>query len=272
MNNKFDLYLVSDSTGETLDRIAVAIKAQFEDVDLSVHHFSFIRTKDQINALIKRCKKDKNPIVLYTLVEQEAVSYLKDTALIEKITCLGVLDHLVLKFENILNKKANHVPSGQHVLNKDYYEKISSMHFTIEHDDGQKLETINEADIIIFGVSRTSKTPTSIYLANRGYKVANIPLTGTENIDSYLIDFKRKTVVGFVIDPYRLEDVRRTRLSLITEDRHTNYINIESIQKEVEDSKKLFSLKSIPIIDVTRRSVEETSASIIKIHEIKHNL
>jgi len=118
MNNKFDLYLVSDSTGETLDRIAIAIKAQFEDVDLSVHHFSFTRTKDQINALIKRCKKDKNPIVLYTLVEQEAVSYLKDMALIEKITCLGVLDHLVLKFENILNKKANHVPSGQHVMVK----------------------------------------------------------------------------------------------------------------------------------------------------------
>jgi len=272
MNNKFDLYLVSDSTGETLDRIAVAIKAQFEDINLSIHHFSFIRTKDQINALIKRCKKDKNPVVLYTLVEQEVVSHLKNMALIERINCLGVLDHLVLKFENILNKKANHIPSGQHVLNKEYYEKISSMHFTIEHDDGQKLETINESDIIIFGVSRTSKTPTSIYLANRGYKVANIPLTGSEDIDSYLIDFKKKTVVGFVIDPQRLEDLRRSRLNLITGDRHINYINIESIQKEVEDSKKLFSLKNIPIIDVTRRSVEETSASIIKIHEIKHNL
>jgi len=272
MNTKFDLYLVSDSTGETLDRIAVAIKAQFEDLNLSIHHYAFIRTKDQINALIKRCKNDKNSIILYTLVEQEVVSYLKEATLTEKVICLGVLDHLVSKFENILNKKANHVPSGQHVLNKEYYEKISSMHFTVEHDDGQKLETINEADIIIFGVSRTSKTPTSIYLANRGYKVANIPLTGTENIDSYLIDFKRKTVVGFIIDPRRLEDVRRTRLNLISEDKHTNYINIESIQKEVDDSKKLFTLKNIPIIDVTRRSVEETSASIIKIHEIKHNL
>jgi len=272
MNNKFDLYLVSDSTGETLDRIAVAIKAQFEDINLSIHHFSFTRTKDQINALINKCKKNKNSIVLYTLVEQEAVNYLKHTALVEKITCLGVLDHLVLKFEDILNKKANHVPSGQYVLNKEYYEKISSMHFTIEHDDGQKLETINEADIIILGISRTSKTPTSIYLANRGYKVANIPLTGTENIDTYSIDFDRKTIVGFVIDPHRLEDVRRTRLNLMSEDRHTDYINIESIRKEVEDSKKFFSLKGIPIIDVTRKSVEETSASIIKIHEIKSNL
>jgi len=146
------------------------------------------------------------------------------------------------------------------------------MHFTIEHDDGQKLETINEADIIILGISRTSKTPTSIYLANRGYKVANIPLTGTENIDTYSIDFDRKTIVGFVIDPHRLEDVRRTRLNLMSEDRHTDYINIESIYKEVEDSKKFFSSKGIPIIDVTRKSVEETSASIIKIHEIKNNL
>jgi len=272
MNNKIDLYLVSDSTGETLDRIAVAIKAQFHDVNFLVHHFSFVRTKDQIHAFIKRCKKDKNPVILYTLVEQEAVSYLKNQAFLEKITCLGVLDHLVLKFENILDRKANHVPSGQHVLNKEYYEKISAMHFTIEHDDGQKLETLNEADIIILGVSRTSKTPTSIYLANRGYKVANIPLTGTENIDSYSIDFKKKTVVGFVIDSHRLEDVRRTRLNLISENKHTNYINIESIHKEVEDSKRLFNLKSIPIIDITRRSVEETAASIIKIHEIKHNL
>lgn len=272
MNNKFDLYLVSDSTGETLDRIAVAIKAQFENVNLSIHHFSFVRTKDQIDTLIKRCKKDKNPVILYTLVEQEVVNCLKNIALTEKIICLGVLDHLVLKFESIFEKRANHVPSGQHVLNKEYYEKISAMHFTIEHDDGQKLETINQADIIILGVSRTSKTPTSMYLANRGYKVANIPLTGIENIEKYSIDFKKKTVVGFIIDARRLEDVRRTRLNLITEHRHTNYINIESIQKEMEDSKRLFNSKNIPVIDVTRRSVEETSASIIKIHEIKHNL
>ena len=271
MNRQYNVFLVSDSTGETLDRIFLALKAQFENFNNTLHHFSFVRTEAQIKTLLEKCEKLGNPIILYTLVEPGTTSALIDAAQQNKIPCFGVLDYLIPKFEAVLNRKANRTPSGQHILNQEYYKKISAMQFSIEHDDGQKLETILESDIIILGISRTSKTPTTIYLANKGYKSSNIPMIPNQQIPDYVLKNKEKTIVGLVADPERLVDIRKNRLSTLSEDKHTTYVDLDKIKEELEVSKKIFKLNNIPTIDVTRKSVEETAASIIKIHEIKNS-
>ena len=271
MNRKYNVFLVSDSTGETLDRIFLALKAQFEDFNNSLHHFSFVRTEAQIKTLLEKCNKLGNPIILYTLVESSVTSFLTQETERNKIPCFGVLDYLIPKFETVLNRKANRKPSGQHILNKEYYKKIAAMQFSIEHDDGQKLETILDADIIILGVSRTSKTPTTIYLANKGYKSANIPMVPNQKIPEDILNNKIKTIVGLVADPERLADIRKNRLNTLSEEKHTSYVDLERIKEELEESRKVFKINNIPTIDVTRKSVEETAASIIKIHEIKNN-
>ena len=271
MNRKYNVFLVSDSTGETLDRIFLALKAQFENFNNSLHHFSFVRTETQIKTLLEKCNKLGNPIVLYTLVEPSVTSFLIQETEKSRIPCFGVLDYLIPKFEIVLSRKANRKPSGQHILNKEYYKKIAAMQFSIEHDDGQKLETILDADIIILGISRTSKTPTTIYLANKGYKSANIPIVPNQKIPEDILRNKKKTIVGLVADPERLADIRKNRLNTLSEEKHTSYVDLERIKEELEESKKVFKLNNIPTIDVTRKSVEETAASIIKIHEIKNS-
>jgi regulator of PEP synthase PpsR (kinase-PPPase family) len=145
------------------------------------------------------------------------------------------------------------------------------MQFSIEHDDGQKLETILESDIIILGISRTSKTPTTVYLANKGYKAANIPIILNQRISEDVLKNKKKTIIGLIADPERLVDIRKNRLNTLSEEKNTSYVDLDKIREELEESKKIFKLNSIPIIDVTRKSVEETAASIIKIHEIKNS-
>ena len=271
MNRKYNVFLVSDSTGETLDRIFLALKAQFENFNNTLHHFSFVRTEAQIKTLLDKCHKLGNPIILYTLVEIPITSVLIEETKKNKIPCFGVLDYLIPKFEEVLNRKANHKPSGQHALNKEYYKKISAMQFSIEHDDGQKLETILESDIIILGISRTSKTPTTIYLANKGFKSSNIPMVPNQKISEEVLKNKKVTIVGLVADPDRLVDIRKNRLNTLSEDKHTSYVDLDKIKDELEESRKIFKINNIPIIDVTRKSVEEIAASIIKIHEIKNS-
>ena len=268
MNKEYDFFLVSDSTGETLDRIFLALKAQFPKNNYKIHHFAFMRTSTQTATLLEACKKTDNPIILYTLVEKETTNYIINECKTHNIPCFGLLDHLIPKFEGIFGQKATHKPSGQHTLNKEYYQKIEAMQFTLQHDDGQKLEHAAEADIIIFGVSRTSKTPTSIYLGERGYKVCNIPLVLHQKIPDEI--FKCKAVkVGLTIDPKRLSDVRKTRINILNDKQSSTYVNLDLIQQEIDETKKMFLSKKIPMIDVNRKSVEETAASIIKIYEIE---
>ena len=179
---------------------------------------------------------------------------------------------MILAFSKLLNQKAIHKPSAQHVLDDDYYKRIEAIQFTMSHDDGKRTEDLSKSDVILLGVSRTSKTPTSIYLANRGFKTTNIPLVPNQEIPNDLKDKNLKScVVGLFADPDRLSDIRRNRVALMQENRSSNYTNISSIKKEVEDSKNLFKKYNWPTIDVTRKSVEETAASIIKIIEIKKN-
>ena len=263
------IYLISDSTGETLDRIFMALKAQFKNFKYEVHNFSFTRTENQINKILNEVKKKENSIILYTVVENKLAKYLTHESENKNIPCFGVLGDLILNFSKILHQKASHIPSGQHALNDEYYERVEAIQFTMNHDDGNMTSDIKNSDIVLLGVSRTSKTPTSIYLANRGYKTANIPLVNENSLPKYLKENPSKIcVVGLTTEPRRLIDLRKNRITSIKEKEGTEYTNLDKITKEVEEAKKTFKKYNWPMIDVTRKSVEETAASVIKIHEI----
>ena len=268
MNEKYNVYLVSDSTGETLDRIFLSLKSQFANFEYNKKEFAFIRTEQQINKIIKECNELDNAIILYTIVETKLAKYLAQQSEKFSVPCFGVLGNLILSFSKLLNQKAIQKPSAQHVLDEDYYKRIEAIQFTMSHDDGKKIDDIDNADVVLLGVSRTSKTPTSIYLANRGYKTVNIPLVLDQKIPENL-KANELCIIGLVADPERLSDIRRNRVAMMKEQQLKEYTDLESIKKEVEDSKKLFKKNNWPVIDVTRRSVEETAASILKIIDIK---
>jgi len=271
MKNSHNIYLISDSTGETLDRIFLALKAQFENFDYVISQLSFTRTENQIKKILQNAEKNKNPIILYTIVNSKLAKFLAEESLKKNIPCFGVLGDLILNFSKLLNQKASHEPSGQHVLNKEYYDRIEAIQFTMNHDDGNNTNDIEKSDIVLLGVSRTSKTPTSIYLANRSYKTANIPLVNEKSVPEKVTKTAFKPcVVGLITEPSRLFDIRKNRLTSINEGDNKEYANIDEIKKELENSKKIFRKNNWPTIDVTRKSVEETAASIIKIYEIKN--
>ena len=269
MSNSYQIYLISDSTGETLDRIFLALKAQFKDFDYDTNHFSFTRTEKKKKKIFEKINKKKKIIILYTIVDSKLSDFLTNESEKENIPCFGVLGDLIQSFSKILNQNALHVPSRQHIMNDDYYRKIDAIQFTMNHDDGNSLDDIQKSDIILLGVSRTSKTPTSIYLANKGYKVSNIPIVNKYSIpEDIKKNPKKKCIIGLVAEPKRLAEIRRNRMNSLNETGNKKYIDIQKIQNEVESSKKTFQKFKWPTIDVSRKSVEETAASIIKIYEI----
>ena len=269
MKISHDIYLISDSTGDTLDRIFLALKAQFKNFEYKVHQYSFTRTQNQIIKIVEKTKENNSPIILYTIVDSKLAKYLAKSSKKKNIPCFGVLGDLILNFSKLLNQKALHIPSGQHILNEEYYDRIEAIQFTMNHDDGNMLKEINESDIILIGVSRTSKTPTSIYLANKGLKTTNIPLVNKDSLPEFLKkNPKEICVVGLTSEPKRLYDIRRNRMSSLRENEKTSYTDLEKIKREVEDAKKTFKKYNWPTVDVTRKSVEETAASVIKIYEI----
>ena len=269
MSNTYQIYLISDSTGETLDRIFLALKAQFLNIDYKVHSYSFTRTENQILKILEDAEKNSNAIILYTIVDNNLAKYLANVSDNKKIPCFGVLGNLILNFSKILNQKATHEPSGQHILNEEYYDRIEAIQFTMNHDDGNLINEVQKSDIILVGVSRTSKTPTSIYLANKGFKTSNIPLVNENSLPEALKKNPKITcVVGLSTEPERLADLRKNRMNSLKETENIQYTDLENIKKEVLEAKKTFQKYKWPLIDVTRKSVEETAASIIKIHEI----
>jgi len=269
MDNTYQIYLISDSTGETLDRIFLALKAQFKNFNYKIHSYSFTRTENQILKILEISKKQKNAIILYTIVDNNLAKFLTQESNKIKTPCFGVLGDLILSFSKLLNQKASHIPSGQHVMNEEYYNRIEAIQFTMNHDDGNSVDDIEKSDIILLGVSRTSKTPTSIYLANRGLRTSNIPLINEHSIPNILKkNPKVSCIVGLTTEPERLLDIRKNRMNTLKENENINYVNLEQIRKEVDEAKKTFKKYKWPTIDITRKSVEETAASIIKIHEI----
>jgi len=269
MSNTYQIYLISDSTGETLDRIFTAIKAQFININYKIHTYSFTRTENQISKIISEAQKNSNSIILYSIVDSNLAKHLAKVSDEKKIPCFGVLGDLILSFSKLLNQKASHQPSGQYELNDEYYKRIEAIQFTMNHDDGNLVKEIKNSDIILLGVSRTSKTPTSIYLANKGFKTSNIPLVNENSIPKILKENpKISCVIGLSTEAERLADIRKNRMNTLKETENNSYVDIDKIRKEVEDAKNTFRKYKWPLIDVTRKSVEETAASVIKIYEI----
>ena len=270
MDNTYQIFLISDSTGETLDRIFLALKAQFRNFNYKTHSYSFTRTENQILKIIGVANKLENSVILYTVVDDNLAKFLSQESNKVKVPCFGVLGNLILSFSKLLNQKPTHLPSGQHILNKEYYNRIEAIQFTMNHDDGNSIKDLEKSDVILLGVSRTSKTPTSIYLANRGLRTSNIPLVNENSVPELLKkNPKISCVVGLTTEPNRLLDLRKNRMTSLKENDPINYTNLETISKEVECAKQTFKKYNWPIIDVTRKSVEETAASVIKIYEIK---
>jgi len=209
MRHKYQISLISDSTGETLDRIFQALKSQFSDFDCEKKEYVFVRTEVQVNKIIKENGEKKNSIILYTIVETKLAKYISLKCEEKKIPCFSILGNLILSFSKLLNQKATHTPSAQHVLDAEYYKRIEAIQFSMTHDDGMRIEDIKDADIILLGVSRTSKTPTSIYLANRGYKTLNIPLIERQTIPISLTEKSENfCVIGLSVEAERLSDIR----------------------------------------------------------------
>ena len=269
MSNLYQIYLISDSTGETLDRIFLALKAQFKNFKYKTNHFSFTRTENQVLKILESCKKQKKTIILYTIVDNKLSKFLNNETAKINIPCFSVLGDLIDSFSQLLNQNALNVPSRQHIMNDEYYKKIDAIQFTMNHDDGNAMEDIEKSDIILIGVSRTSKTPTSIYLANKGYKVSNIPIVNNNSIPENIKKNKlKKCIIGLIAEPKRLAEIRKNRMTSLKETGNQKYTNLQKIQDEVESSKNTFLKFKWPTIDVSRKSVEETAASVIKIYEI----
>ena len=270
MSFKHQIYLISDSTGETIDRIFLAIKAQFQDFEYEDHQYSFTRTENQIKKILELAKKHQYPIILYTIVDNQLADFLEIETKKLNIPCFGVLGKLIDNFSQIIKRTATHTPSAQYTLNDEYYKKIEAIQFTMDHDDGNSLDDIEKSDIILLGVSRTSKTPTAIYLANRGFKTTNIPMINDNSVPNFLKkNPNKKCVVGLTLEPKRLTEVRKNRMNSLKENHSIDYTNQEKVELEIKDAKKTFKKYQWPVVDVTRKSVEETAASIIKIYEIK---
>ena len=269
MINTYDIYLISDSTGETLERIFLAIKAQFKNFKYKTHFYSFTRTENQISKILEVSQEKNNVIVLYTIVDNKLARHLSNECSLKNIPCFGILGDLIISFSKLLDQKALNVPSRQHIMDDEYYKKIEAIQFTMNHDDGNSIDDIEKSDIILLGVSRTSKTPTSIYLANKGMKISNIPLVNENSVPDILKkNPQKKCVVGLTAEPDRLVDLRKNRMQSIKDNESTEYTNLDTVQKEMEDARKLFQKYKWPSIDVTRKSVEETAASVLKIHDI----
>jgi regulator of PEP synthase PpsR (kinase-PPPase family) len=268
INRIINLHLVSDSTGETLSSVARAVLSQFEGVDSKDFIWPLIRTKNEIDRVMESIAKNPG-IVMYTILEEDLTELLKKKCYELNIPCIPVLSRIISEFSNYLGMNISQTIGRQHLLDEEYFSRVEAISYTINHDDGQGNWDLYDADIVIVGVSRTSKSPTSVYLSCRGYKTANIPFVSIATIPTTIHDLKKPLIVGLVINPEKLAQVRQTRLNSMGQDFDSDYIDVESIKNEIAESRKLFSKLNCPVIDVTKRSVEETAAKIIQLLQEK---
>jgi [pyruvate, water dikinase]-phosphate phosphotransferase / [pyruvate, water dikinase] kinase len=260
---KFHLHLVSDSTGETVASVARASLAQFDHVMAEEHVWSLIRTHGQLEKMIANL--DAYPgLVMFTLVDAEMREKLRQACGKRGLPCIPVLSHAIREMANYLDQEATGHTGAQYELGEDYFARIDAINYALEHDDGQATWEIENADVVIVGPSRTSKSPTCVYLAYRGLKAANVPFVPNCPLPENLTHLKQPLVVGLTISGERLIDIRTTRLAAMNQDTNTDYVDEEKVRDEIDTSKKLFRAQGWPVIDVTRRSVEETATLIIQ--------
>ncbi|BDI59806.1 pyruvate, water dikinase regulatory protein [Qipengyuania nanhaisediminis] len=262
--NRLNLHLVSDSTGETLEMIAKAALAQFDDPTVSRHFWPMVRSRQHLDRIVPDLAANPG-LVLFTLVNPETRARLEEHCRRLGLPAVPVLDQVTAALEAQLGQEAHGKPGRQHIMDADYFKRVDAIQYTIAHDDGVGHENWEEADIVLAGVSRTSKTPTSIYLANRGYKVANIPLVVESPPPDALFRLRQPLVVGLTTAPERLVQIRRNRLLSLNEGTETSYVDNEQVKSEIQFARRMFADNGWPVIDVTRRSIEESAAAIIRL-------
>ena len=263
------LHLVSDATGETINSVARACLVQFRGIEPHEHTWSLIRTPTQMERVVAGIENHPGP-VLFTLVNEDLRARLIEGCRRLSVPCIPVLDPVIHALAAYFGVAISGQPGLQHVLDTHYFERIEAMNFALSHDDGHSAQQLAEADVVLVGVSRTSKTPTAIYLANRGIKAANVPYVPGIALPTALNDLNGPLIVGLTKDPGRLVQVRRQRLNLAPDDpAETDYVDLDSVKREVAEARKLFTRKGWLVIDVTRRSIEETAATIMT-HLARH--
>ncbi|HZH05597.1 MAG TPA: pyruvate, water dikinase regulatory protein [Lautropia sp.] len=263
------LHLLSDSTGETLDIVAKACLAQFDNVDAIRHFWPMVRSEGHLDRVLDEIGQ-RPGLVLYTLVNPVIRRALEQNIRRRGIHAVSVLDPVIDALSAVTGEENRGRPGRQHVLDAAYFARVDAIQFTVAHDDGIAPDNWEEADIVLAGVSRTSKTPTSIYLANRGYKVANVPLVRESPPPPHLFQLKHPLVVGLTTNPERLIQIRRNRLLALNQAPETDYVDLEAVNAELAFARRLFSDNGWPVIDVTRRSIEETALAIVKLCAERH--
>ncbi len=261
----FHLHLVSDSTGETLIAASRAASAQYQGVASIEHVYPLVRSPEQLDRVIAEIENAPG-IVLFTLVDSNMSRRLEETCEASGSPCLSVLGPILNLFKSYLGQNSTPRAGAQHMLNADYFKRIDALNFTMMSDDGQLPENLEHADIILMGVSRTSKTPTSIYLANRGYKTANIPLVPHVPLPRGLGHLRHPLIVGLVASADRIVQIRQNRLLSLNADAQTEYVDRIAVAEEIAASRRLFAERNWPVIDVSRRSIEETAAAILDLY------
>ena len=265
---KIHIYLISDSTGETVDNVAKSALAHFDGLKVEKHLRSMIRKESQLEELGREF--ERNPgVVMSTIASTVLNKKLKELCIKLNILYIPVLAKVISDLSNYLHIPSIDLPGRQHELNENYFERINTVNYTLTHDDGVGLHDLEEADIVLVGVSRSSKSPTSIYLAYRGYRCANVPFVKDQKLPEELFKLKKPLIVGLTINLERLIDIRKNRLLSIGEEKGFLYTNIEEVAEESEQAMRLFRKNNWPLIDVTRRSIEETASMIIKLFEKK---
>ncbi len=264
MNRKFHLHLVSDATGETLNTIAKAACGQFEGIEVHEHFYALVRSSRQLERVIEHIREAPGP-VYFTVVNPELRRELEAQCTAIGVPFQGVLDGPIALMKQYLGAAETHRPGAQHELDQRYLHRIEALNYTITHDDGQSLDMIEDAEVVLLGASRTSKTPTCVYLAIRGVNAANVPVVPGIALPSQLLAAKRPLIVGLWASPDRLVQIRRNRLTSLGEARDTNYVDLDAVRAEVMATRKLFESHGWPAIDVTRRSVEETAAAVLNL-------
>ena len=259
------LHLVSDATGETTHQLARAALARFSNVRVIEHVWTLVRTEDHL-ASVHKAIETHGGVVFFSIAERELRSKLEGLCRMHNIPALSVLDHVLHTLSKVLGQPDEEIRGGQHRMDEAYFDRIEALDFTIQHDDGQGLSTVGNADILIVGVSRSSKTPTSIYLAHRGYKVANYPLVPGVPMPLDEMPMGGLFTVGLIKDARRLVQIRRNRLLAMNERENSSYADMKTISDEINNARKLFTSQNWPVIDVSRRSVEETAAEIINLY------
>lgn len=259
----YHLHLISDSTGETVGSVARACLVQFENVKVVEHVWSLVRTKGQMEKVMQAIEALPGPVI-FTLIDPRLRDFLLDQCRRMGIACISVLDPIMAELGRHFDSSGAAAPGRQHTMDAEYFARIDAMHYTLAHDDGQGLHDLDRADVVLTGPSRTSKTPTCVYLANRGIKAANVPLVPHADPPRELIELSRPLVVGLVTDPERLVQIRRNRLRLLQDDVETAYTDLDLVEEEMRQARRLFSRQEWPVIDVTRRSIEETAAAVMQ--------